>query len=70
MLSVAYDRNFEENFSLFKTTDSNGDYVVFTINADYKNYEYKEDYSWCLSILVDIESSEGYPTSEEAELLD
>jgi hypothetical protein len=58
------------DFFLFETTDSNGDYVVFTVNAAYKNYEYKEDYPWCLSILVDIESLEGYPTFEEAELLD
>jgi hypothetical protein len=59
----------EANFSLFETTDSNGDYVVFTVNAAYKDYEYKEDYPWCLSILIDIESAEGYPTSEESELL-
>jgi hypothetical protein len=59
----------EASFSLFETTDSNGDYVVFTVNAAYKDYEYKEDYPWCLSILIDIESAEGYPTSEESELL-
>ena len=60
----------EAIFSLLETTDSNGDYVIFTVNAAYKNYEYKEDYPWCLSIIADIESPEGYPTSQEAGLLD
>lgn len=63
------NRYSEGDFSVFEATDSNGDYVVFTVDAAYKNYEYKEDSPWCLSILVDIESSAGYPTSEEADLL-
>jgi len=59
----------EANFSLFETTDSNDDYVVFIVNTAYKDYAYKEEYPWCLSILIDVESAEGYPGSEEAELL-
>ncbi len=62
----------KEKFSVIEATLNNGRPLVGSINMAYKNYPYKEKYTWCLKVYIGLDTTKlyenGLPLPEESKI--
>jgi len=60
-----------EKFDVIEFTDEQGYSAFITANTAYNQFNYKQAFPWCLTIVVNIHdyNENGYPVESEAEVL-